>query len=135
MEENSLVPLGAATQLFTKFTPPDFDALFYAVHLARIVFHCQPRGLGSRAAHPRSAREFVPKPYRGEYPLRILGVIFQLLSQPCHVNINGASRWSNAIPPDFVEKLLARQGGAAMLHEITEQLKFLGGQSDGLAVA
>ena len=51
-----------------------------------------------------------------------------------HMDIHGSGRWHGVIAPDFVEKLVSCQGRAPMLDEMTQELEFLGGQFDRLAV-
>ena len=68
-------------------------------------------------------REFVTKPWDGEYDRRLPGISFKLLPQAGDMNIYGAGKSLGAVAPNFLEYFIAREGGPAMLKEIAKQLE------------
>jgi hypothetical protein len=78
--------------------------------------------------------ELVPESVNRQNVLRQAGVGLELLPQPRDVDVDRARRRSRVIAPDLREQLVARDRRAAVLDEITEQVKLLGGELDGHAV-
>src|SRR5947207_8669294 len=67
----------------------------------------------------RSVAKFVPASLlrhklitvaaHGEKMPRLLRVVFQLLPQPAHVNVNGAGQHSGVIAPNLAQQFIARK--------------------------
>src|SRR6266851_6469760 len=71
----------------------------------------------------------------GEKMPRLLRVVFQLLSQPAHVNVNGAGQHSGFIAPNLAQQFIARKRSAALGDKVAQQLKLSRGEFDLLTVA
>ena len=70
-----------------------------------------------------SPRELVAHAVDGEDVLRMARIWLDLLPQPGDVDVDGARRRHRVVAPDFVEQLVARQRGAAVLDEVAQQLE------------
>src|SRR6266480_8147297 len=80
--------------------------------------------LVSRTGAQSAAAEFLPGgPLRhklitvaahGEKMPRLLRVVFQLLPQPAHVNVNGAGQHSGFIAPNLAQQFIARKRSAPL---------------------
>ena len=66
---------------------------------------------------------------------RLLRVVFQLLPQPAHVNVNGAGQHPGFIAPNLAQQFIARKRSAALGDKVTQQLKLSRGEFDLLTVA
>src|SRR4051794_9458837 len=62
---------------------------------------------------------------------RILRLVFEFLSQPRDVDINGPRRDLALILPDFLQQLFPGYNYASLLNKISEKLEFLTGETDG----
>src|SRR6266481_3018378 len=71
----------------------------------------------------------------GEKMPRLLRVVFQLLPQPAHVNVNGAGQHSGFIAPNLAQQFITRKRSAAWGDKVAEQLKLARGEFDLLTVA
>src|SRR5258707_6368324 len=71
----------------------------------------------------------------GEKMPRLLRVVFQLLPQPAHVNVNGAGQHSGFIAPNLAQQFIARKRSAALGDKVAQQLKLSRGEFDLLTVA
>ena len=60
--------------------------------------------------------------------LRSPGICFELLPQPCDVNIHGACRRCGVVAPDGVEELVAGVDGTLIFDEVLEELEFQCGE-------
>src|SRR6202521_247058 len=63
-----------------------------------------------------------------------IGASDQRLSEPSHVDVDGAPVDEGIAPPHAVEQLLARKDAAGVLHEKSQQFEF-GGSQANLALA
>src|SRR5688500_4109934 len=77
--------------------------------------------------------EFVPEAVVGDDVLRVAGIVFELLSEPRDVQVDGARRRHRVVAPDLVEQLVAAERGAAMFDEILQQLEFACREVEGRA--
>ena len=59
----------------------------------------------------------------GEKMPWFLRVLFQLLPQPAHVNVNGAGQHSGFIAPNLAQQFIARKRSAALSDKVGQQLK------------
>src|SRR5205823_4885580 len=71
----------------------------------------------------KSGGEFVAQADDGQNNLRIFGIFFQFLAQPGYVNIHGARGGHRFVTPNFLQQFIARNSRAAMLDQISQQLK------------
>ena len=78
-------------------------------------------------------RRNLAEPMDGVDVSRATRVVFELLSQPCDVDVHGPRRRHRVVAPDFVEQLVARQRRAAMLDEVAEKLELARRELDELA--
>src|SRR5579871_4314513 len=81
----------------------------------------------------RSPDEFIPGAVDGTEMYRIGGVLFQLLSQPQDVGVNGARSGIVVIAPHFVQQLGARDHALRIVEEKAQRLEFLRGERHQLA--
>ncbi len=58
--------------------------------------------------------------------VRIAWVFFELLTQPCNVNIHGSGCGHCVIAPDGVEQTIARMDPAAVLDQVLQEFEFHG---------
>jgi len=77
-----------------------------------------------RAPSPRQA---IPHPVHRQYPLRLPGIFLQLLPQPRDMHIHRAAGCHASVSPNLAQQRLARYRGPAVLHQVAQQLKLLGG--------
>src|ERR1700733_6668532 len=84
---------------------------------------------------PKSTRELVAESVQGENPLRLMGIFLQLLAQPGHVNIHGSAGGDATVAPNLAKQGFARDRGSAVLEQVAEELKLLGRERHGLAMA
>src|ERR1700722_6819106 len=72
----------------------------------------------------------VAKAADGNQPRRFVRLFFNLFAQPSHVNVHGPRRDKMLFPPHFLQKPLARPGGANVGQKKLEEAEFGGGQFD-----
>src|SRR5439155_6844712 len=68
-------------------------------------------------------------------PFGFLWHILQLLTETGHVHINRAAESAAFIPPDFTKDFRAGKSRSGALNQVTQELKFPGGQTDRSAVS
>lgn len=69
--------------------------------------HFWAKARSSACAELLLAGEFVSQPVNSKDKLRVTLIRFELLSQPRHVNVNGARRDRRIIAPHFIQQLIA----------------------------
>src|SRR5262249_21759815 len=81
------------------------------------------------------SRELVAETVDGDDEFRGFGVGFDLLPQPGDVDVDRPRQRRLVVAPDVREQRIARQCGAAMHDEMSQQLELARGQIDSPSVA